>query len=147
MPSLGALLAGLGLLLVAAGTPPSPHLSLGPGLAPALVGAGFLGVAPVLARARARAPQPTRARATPGRRTGLALTATLPLLFALLLPTLGMALALPLVLVPLLAWQTRRPLRAVALAFGVTAGLVGLIHGLLRVPVPMGPLSGLTAWL
>lgn len=146
-PAVGAVFAGLGLLIVSSGLDPVPHLPFGPGVVPAVLGVGFLAAASVLFfSSRTRHP-PDAAHPAGRRLLGGALVLGLPLLFAALADPLGVALALPLVMLPLLLWHGRRPLAAVTLSLGVAAALVGLLAGLLRVPLPLGPLGPLASWV
>jgi hypothetical protein len=141
-----AVMGGLALLLWAGQAEPVPHLSVGPGLFPAGIGLGAVGAGVILMAVPGR----TDAPAVPGpSRAGLisaGLTVGLPLLLAMTLDRVGLALGLPLVLAPLMIRHGVRPGRAALLAVGLTAALVALFTGLLRVPLPLGPLAGDLPW-
>lgn|GEM_PF-6113339 len=141
-----AVLVGAGLIGVAMQARPVPHLPIGPGVLPAVVGLGLLGVGAALMVARREPHDPAPSRPDRTGLTGLALAIALPLALAATLETVGVALGLPLVLAPLLAWHGMPPGRAMLLAVAMTGALLALLGGLLRVPLPLGPLAGVPPW-
>jgi hypothetical protein len=133
-----SVVAGVGLLAVSATLNPVPHLGFGPGLAPAAVGLGLLMVGGVLLARTARSKTPAPDPARRGRPWGFLLTLALPLVLAGALPHVGMTVGIAVMLAPLLAWHTRRPLCAVVGAVVFAVVLTGLVRGVLGVPLPEG---------
>ncbi|SDE17904.1 tripartite tricarboxylate transporter TctB family protein [Rhodospira trueperi] len=142
----GAVMGGLVLLLWAGRAEPVPHLSVDPGLFPTGIGVAAVVVGGILMAVPGRTDAPVVPGPSRAGLIGAGLTVGLPLLLALTLDRIGFALGLPMVLAPLMIRHGVHPGRATLLAVGLTAALVAVFTGLLRVPLPLGPLAGGLPW-